>query len=67
MSNYTVPANLKVALQSPAGQEALEVMFAERLRVLQADLAKADDPNDLFRLQGHIREVRAMRASLIAR
>ena len=64
MALYKIPANLATVLQSAAGREALGIMFEERLRALTNDLAKAENPDDLLRLQGSIREVKAFQSSL---
>lgn len=61
---YKVPSNLKNALQSPAGREALEVMFSERLRALTLTLARAETADELFRIQGAIREVTVLQAEI---
>lgn len=64
MADYNVPPNLKAALQSPAGREALDGMFQERLRALTTTLARATTADELFRVQGAIREVEALMKSL---
>lgn len=62
---YAPPSNLKVALSSQGGQQALKDMFDARLAYLNARLAQAEDTKDMYRLQGMVRELGELRSSLI--
>ena len=65
MKTYEAPKQLKLAVSSEAPQQALLEMFDARLAFLHGALETAERMEDIYRLQGSIREAKALRSSFL--